>query len=476
MKRHIGIIIFVSLFITAISIIAIFVARGFTFTGSELKESGIINITSTPEGAEIIINGKKKETTPQKIELVAGKYEIILSKDGYVTWKKEIEVEAAIVADISAKLFPTKLSLEQDTFTYIDKAFYSQDGTFAIYIVSENTNRGIWISKLEKSIFELSSPQPTKIAEITELPEKCIQEKKYTMNISTDNTKAIIRCPLESFNQFMLINLNSQNQSLINLNERIGFNPDQAYFSFDANNVFVTDSQLIANLNLENDSLHLLSRKKEEFSPQITAFNKEFLLLEYSYDLEQKSLFRISSDFNKTLIDLPSDVNSHTITKISSSAFSEKYILISDSENTYIIDISSQESTINLTQSGVDVLSWSPNGKSILFVENDSLKTVLIKEIPNENLSIDTSVVFDQYTQSTYKISWTSNSQHLIYNKLDNNKLYVIDKDGQNKRLLFEGEIAFQDTFKLSSNETYLVLLLNDDNEFSNLYSLKLTI
>lgn len=478
MKRYIGIIIFVVLFISAVSIVAILIARGYNFTGNEIKESGIINITSMPEDAAILINGEEKGNTPKKIELIAGRYEINILKDGYKDWKKEIEVEPSIVTDISLTLFPIELHLEQITFTDIDKAFFSNDGSTVLYTVSKKPNKGIWLSKLEKSIFEISSSQTQKVSELDIIPQQCLDNKEYIIKTSSDNTKSIIECKLENYRLFFLLDLQDANAPLININKEIGFNPNVVNFSFDTNNLFVIDNEIIVNYNTQTNSLSLVSRKKEDHPPHISAFGKDFLLLEYSYDNQTLNLFQLTSNLNKTPINLPEELEIDSITKISSCENNENQLALSTLQASYILSAkqANSDSLTPFSQSQVDIISWSHNGKSFLFRENNQLKTAVIKVYPDGSLKAEIYTLLENYNHSQTRTFWTNNSQQILINNLEQNKLYVIDKDGYNQRLLFEGELTFSDSFRLSENATFLVLLLKDDNGYSNLYSIKLKI
>ncbi len=476
MKRYVGITIFIILFISIVSIFAIFIARGYNFTGNEITENGIINVESTPEDAKIYINGEEKGTSPKKIELVSGKYEIRLSKEGYIDWKKEIEIEPSIVTDIKLTLFPEELNLEQLTFTEIDKVFFSTDGSQAIYFVSQKPNKGIWLNKLEKSIFEISSPQAQKIAEFDSFPQECFANNNYELEISNDNKKSILTCKTENCNNFFIIDLENADSKVTNLNNQIGFNPENINFSFNNANFLIKDEEIIANYNISNKQLTLISRKNNDYLPSITPINESFLLIEKSYDNKGYTLQKITSDLQKTKIDLPEDINFDKSSEVYSSINNSDLFVLSTTQGAYIININKIDSFKQFSQSPINTIQWSNDGESFLFKEKENLFSAIIKTDIEDNIRINLYTIIENYDSSTTTISWTTNSQHLITYNIDNKNLNITDSDGLNQRLLFDSELAYPDAFKLSENETFLLLLIQDDNNYSNLYSIKLKI
>jgi hypothetical protein len=62
-----------------------------------------LDITSTPSGAEIEIDGKFVGGTPSSLSIVPGDYDIVVKKAGFSSWEKKISVSAGHI-NISADL------------------------------------------------------------------------------------------------------------------------------------------------------------------------------------------------------------------------------------------------------------------------------------------------------------------------------------------------------------------------------------
>ncbi len=63
-----------------------------------LNETAKLNIVSTPAGAKVFVNGYYKGITPVKFEVVSvkdnGNYSLVLIKENYLRWEKNIEIHA----------------------------------------------------------------------------------------------------------------------------------------------------------------------------------------------------------------------------------------------------------------------------------------------------------------------------------------------------------------------------------------------
>ena len=73
----------------------VFYVRGVKFDTAAKKQvaTGLITVETDPRGADLILNGIKKGTTPQDIRfLTPGEYEITIKKDGYQDWSKRLPV------------------------------------------------------------------------------------------------------------------------------------------------------------------------------------------------------------------------------------------------------------------------------------------------------------------------------------------------------------------------------------------------
>jgi len=66
------------------------------------------NFTSTPSGAEIMLDGSYVGNTPSTIAVGAGRHVVVLATPGFAKWKRELLVSAGSDVEVSATLQQTR--------------------------------------------------------------------------------------------------------------------------------------------------------------------------------------------------------------------------------------------------------------------------------------------------------------------------------------------------------------------------------
>ncbi len=100
----------ISLFLIIIAAaIAVVLTKGYTFSPTQVKVlgTGIISVTSVPDGASVYIDGHLTTATDSTVSQLAPKvYDVKIVKDGYIPWEKKIDVNEGLVSEVKATLFP----------------------------------------------------------------------------------------------------------------------------------------------------------------------------------------------------------------------------------------------------------------------------------------------------------------------------------------------------------------------------------
>lgn len=134
-------------------LVALF-ARGYRVDTKNLgiKPSGILRVTSVPDGAQIYIDGELETVADATINLPPGSYDIEVKRDGFLSWKKRLAIEKEAVTRAEVYLFPTVPSLSAITFLGGQNPILSPDGTKVAYAVLPNNTSGdragLWIMDL----------------------------------------------------------------------------------------------------------------------------------------------------------------------------------------------------------------------------------------------------------------------------------------------------------------------------------------
>lgn len=151
MKRVWLSMVLILFFITIGTVVAILYARGYRFLPengrTRIEGTGLLVLTSKPEGARVEINNHLTTATNNTINLSPGKYDVVIEKDGYIPWKKQIVVDKEVVSEVNALLYPTAPKLEAITSTGATNPVLDATGTLIAYTVSSSsaTKNGVYV-------------------------------------------------------------------------------------------------------------------------------------------------------------------------------------------------------------------------------------------------------------------------------------------------------------------------------------------
>lgn len=105
--------------VMAVGVIVIFVVftiMGYRFDSNagQIEQYALLQFNSSPTGADVSVDGKKMSSqTPNKSAVAAGTHEIKISRTGYQTWTKEVNIKSGVLKWLNyALLVPNKLTVE----------------------------------------------------------------------------------------------------------------------------------------------------------------------------------------------------------------------------------------------------------------------------------------------------------------------------------------------------------------------------
>lgn len=146
------------------TIVAILYGKGYEFgfgNGKpEVTGTGLLVATSTPDGAQVLVDGHLTTATNNTINLAPGSYDVKIEKDGYFTWEKRLTVQKEVVTKAEALLFPKAPKLESITDSGVSNPVIDPSHTKIAYTVSSQSAKlnGIYILNLQdQSLLTLQS-------------------------------------------------------------------------------------------------------------------------------------------------------------------------------------------------------------------------------------------------------------------------------------------------------------------------------
>lgn len=111
----------------------VFVMLGYRFNRdtSTIEQGGLVQFASSPTSANVTIGkAKLSGTTPSKITVNPGNYNVAMSRAGYLPWKKNVDVKSGEVLWLNyAQLVPNRITTKQQTrFTGLSSALSAPNG------------------------------------------------------------------------------------------------------------------------------------------------------------------------------------------------------------------------------------------------------------------------------------------------------------------------------------------------------------
>lgn len=137
------------IFVSLTGFFVIQYARGYRFDFANLTfiPTGLLVATSTPDGAQIFINGDLRSATNTTISLPPGTLDIEIRKEGFLPWRKRLTIVQEIVTKTDAVLFPAVPSLSPLTFTGAASPVVSPESTKIAYAAAGDKT-GLWVIDL----------------------------------------------------------------------------------------------------------------------------------------------------------------------------------------------------------------------------------------------------------------------------------------------------------------------------------------
>ena len=189
MNKRLLITLTTAIFLLIATMIAIKLAKGYRpdLKNGSLKATGLLLANSIPRGAQVFINDKLMTATDDTLNLSPDEYEVKIKKTGYLPWHKKIRVQAELVTETNARLFPSVPEMKPLTLAGVSQPLVSPDGS-KIFFSSE---LGFWV--LEMVTRPLTNPKPKKISQ----PEINLVYQKWGKEKEIEDVIRFDKFPLE---------------------------------------------------------------------------------------------------------------------------------------------------------------------------------------------------------------------------------------------------------------------------------------
>jgi PEGA domain-containing protein len=353
-RKSLTFILTISTLIVLSTIFVSLLARGYRINlkkGIVLTPTGLISATSTPKSASVFINDRLVTATDDTINLPPGEYEIKISKDGFLTWRKNLLVKKEIVAQTDAHLFRSAPILEPLSLSGAINPQLSPDKNkivFSVASASATTDNGLYLAELNSNTLPIGSRSTSKLLRSNTILVDWTQATDY--QFSPDSSQVIVS--FKNANYLIDLNTNLSGKPLYDITAQLPI--IQKQWS-----------------DLEQE---IIKTKLQNVPEQVTAFiSTESSSHVQPYNSKDKVLY---------LATISGQLENNIITPPPSQSDQPQQRQI-EAGNYYIYDI--KQDTNFLIGSTDDIKNpfWLPASNHIIFIQDDQIK---VMEYDNTNL------------------------------------------------------------------------------------------
>jgi hypothetical protein len=329
-------------------------ARGYRvdIQKGKVTSTGIIAISSTPQAAQVTVNGIARGVTDLHLTLPSGKYLIEVKKEGYTSWKKEVVLKGELVVTADATLFPLNASLTPLTTIGISKVV-SIDKTDKALLFVENGDLekdGIYVFDQTKRTFSLFPPLKM-LAKKSLFPED-IKMSDVSVVFSPDFKQGIVQFKRAEDTISYLLTLDDENTQLFE----------------------VTSSQESLEKAWDEEKKIETLRLLEIFPKQLAKIASDsFHILSLAPD-KSKILYEATQQITLPYVIQPRLVAANQTPEERSIKLNELYVYDREEDRNYHISLS--DTSEKMRQEGNTVLIWFPDSRHLVKHEGDKISIV----------------------------------------------------------------------------------------------------
>ncbi|MDO8658835.1 MAG: PEGA domain-containing protein [Candidatus Levybacteria bacterium] len=394
MKKQLLISFLIILFLITGTVLVVLHGKGYRFGFEkgkpDLSGTGLLVATSSPNGAQVFVNGHLTTATDNTISLSPGDYTIKIFKEGYFPWEKKIKIQKEIVSKAEALLFPTYPKLESITAREVKSPVIDPSMTKVAYTSGSQSikKNGIFVLDMSsKPILTLQSAS-TQIADDT--ADK-FSDAKLSWSPDGKDLIATISGELRSPTTYLL-SASGSNDS-----------PKDVTATLDS-----------VDASWKNDKEEKEKAQLETLKTDLRkVISQNFRIISWSPD-ETKLLYEASQSATIPLIIKPRLIGTDSTPEVR----------VLEKDSIYVYDIREDKNfKINIENWNLPdnkgnfqkpkPLSWFPDSKHLVYVHDNEIN---IMEYDGLNL---TKIYAGQFTDN-YVFSWPNGSKIVILTNLNN--------------------------------------------------------
>ena len=433
--------------VVALVIVSLLLAMGYSINPSSETEEminrmGLLAIQSKPTGATVTIDGNQLFAwTNMSRTVVAGKHEVELSRDGYRTWKKTVDVPAGMMYRLN---YPRLFLNEIESSDVVD--FRDVD----VYSIAHDENTMLVVSKLgEVSILKINEEKPSRKV----LDFGTILGEKYLGGLEIVSWSGNSKRVIAKYNkEWLVLNIDKPLES-INLTQKYAMNFSEVRFSNDAGDrVIVIEGGNLRKIELNS------GKTTEVLMKKVLSFDNlgEDIVLVRQDETGKSVRFLRDGDVEPSIIEAHKECTEGCrMLAVVDKYYGDNYlgVTIDDRLIVYkgsVLDFVNADAGLSVvldTDLGYITNELTTNGNGeIITVLDESRKKVAVFDTETESVVKYTTLAQVKYVDES-----------LMY-RVEDGELVVSDFDGRNEVIIAEN-VKNGTEVKISRNDKWMYYL-----------------
>lgn len=467
----------------------------------KVVQTGVLTVESDPFLATLTINGESKGRTPRSASLDVGEYDISVKREGYIEWNKKVEIKEEKSTNIYPWLIRENITKENISTitdrTYIQSWENEKKDRVLILTNRPVDDQGtleyeIWLYTVNTTFWDLSSNPKVVLSfqtvevptiQITPSPAGTYWLLAYTQgDVTTTYLLDISRIStLENLSVLNISQFNTYTMTWAKNSQYLMFESDQDLISFDIQRqsryllirkapgtkyMWSTDEQgyfytLETNTEIENENVYAYTLTQEEMdgsNPKILVNdlffqkNKEYI---EPYKTDNSSV-KYSAFTNST-------ASTRSVGKIEDISVNQNAqgIYIKTEVASYWYNMRTKR--YHLVSPYIsDILLFAPDNSKFIFKDTQGYWVfTFLNEDNDPTVEIGSKIISNTQVDTVQMIGWLSNSMYIYF--IENNNIYISDKDGENKTLILSNASGNMH-YEITSSREHLCTISSVDN------------
>ena len=404
-RRQVFLTVLVAVFLVSATLLVILYGKGYRLfvQGGEpqVSKTGILNFTSDPTGAQVLVNDHPTTVTNGTLNLTPGKYNIKIVKDGYNDWQKDYNIEKEVVSDADATLFPKAPTLQSISTFGIESAMIDPTGTKLVFNISSDSAKknGIYVFDMTARNFPVLAGQSSSTQIVDDSTDTFSKAK---LAWSPDGSQILANITTNGTTTYYLLKANAFNDT-----------PQ------DITALYTSTLDLWKQQRTDKEIARVKSLK-----PAVQQFAKNnFRILSWNAD-DNKILYQASTSAQMPIFTKPRVIGNNLLYERRDLQAGSIYVYnIKEDVNTRLTEPMNKICTIDMPDCNCDEFSncvvpfsWFSDSNHLLFVSNNQIKII---EDDGSNLT----TIYAGPFVDRYAFPWPDGSKVVILTNFNNNSV-----------------------------------------------------